>query len=154
MKTTNRSLLIEQLDRKFEKFSILNESDIPSKGWIYSIRIAMNMSLAQLARLLKKSIPTVKEIEEREENKNITLKKLMEVAEALDFRFVYSFVPKESSLEKVIEKRAAEIARRIVTRTSHTMKLEDQENRQERLEKAIKDRSEKIKKEVPRYLWD
>ena len=39
-------------------------------------------------------------------------------------------------------------------RTSHTMKLEDQENTQERLQKAIKDRAEKIKQEMPKYLWD
>lgn len=39
-------------------------------------------------------------------------------------------------------------------RTSHTMKLEDQENREERLQKAIEDRAEQIKQEVPKYLWD
>ena len=39
-------------------------------------------------------------------------------------------------------------------RTSHTMKLEDQENSEERIKKAIKDRAEKIKNELPKYLWD
>lgn len=154
MSRSNRKLLIEQLDKKFNKFSALNESDIPHKGWIHAIRTAMNMSLAQLANRLNKTVPTVKEIEEREETKSITLNKLMEVAEVLGFRFVYGFIPKDSSLENMIEKRANEIAHKIVMRTSHTMKLEDQENRQERLDKAISDRVEIIKQEMPRYLWD
>jgi len=34
------------------------------------------------------------------------------------------------------------------------MKLEDQENSEERLRKAIKDRAENIKNELPKYLWD
>jgi Zn-dependent peptidase ImmA (M78 family) len=68
--------------------------------------------------------------------------------------FLYAFIPKEDSLEKMIERRAHEVAKEIVMRTSHTMKLEDQENTEERLQKAIKDRAEKIKLEMPKYLWD
>ncbi|GAH10930.1 unnamed protein product, partial [marine sediment metagenome] len=81
-------------------------------------------------------------------------KKLAEVGDALNLRLVYGFVPKEGSLEKIIEKRAYEVAKEIVMRTSHTMKLEDQENTKERLQKAIQDRAEKIKQEMPKYLWD
>ncbi len=154
MKLSHRKILVKQLDKKFEKFALMMESDIPPKGWIYTIRTALNMSLAQLAKRLKKTVPTVKEIEEREKNRNITLYKLMEIAEALDLRFVYGFVPKESSLEKLIEKKALETAEKIVMRTSHTMKLEDQENLPDRLERAVKERAENIKQEVPRYLWD
>lgn len=154
MDKSNRKLIIEQLDRKFLKLSNFSESEIPPKGWIYSIRTALNMSLAQLAKRLKKAVPTVREIEEREENRNITLKKLMEVAEALDLRFVYGFIPKEDSLINIIDKKSLEVARKIVMRTSHTMNLEDQGIGEERLEKAIKERAEILKQEVPRLLWD
>jgi predicted DNA-binding mobile mystery protein A len=150
----NKKLLIEQLDKKLEKFSVLKEADIPPRGWINAIRTAMNMSLVQLAKRLKKTSVSVKEIEEREQNKTITLNKLMEVAEKLDLQFVYALLPKESSIEKIIEKRAVEVAREIVMRTSHSMKLEEQENREERLHRAIKDRAEQIKQEIPKYLWD
>jgi hypothetical protein len=34
------------------------------------------------------------------------------------------------------------------------MGLEDQSNTQERLNKAIKDKSEELIKEMPRILWD
>ncbi len=150
----NRKLTLEQLDKKMLKFAEIADSDLPPKGWIYSIRTALNMSLAQLGKRLKKTAQSVKEIEERERDKSLTLKRLVEVAEALNLRFVYGFVPKDSSIENLIEKRANEVAREIVMRTSHTMSLEDQENSDMRLQNAIKDRAEKIKQEMPKFLWD
>ena len=154
MKNDKRKLMIEQLDKKLSKFALIEKNGIPAGGWIKAIRTALNISLVQFAKILKKSSPTVKELEEREAEKNITLRKLAEVGDALNLRLVYGFVPKEGSLEKIIEKRAYEVAKEIVMRTSHTMKLEDQENTEERLQKAIKDRAEKIKQEMPKYLWD
>lgn len=150
----NRKLTLEQIDKKMQKFAVIEDSNLPQKGWIYSIRTALNMSLAQLGRRLKKTAQSVKEIEERERDKSLTLKRLIEVAEALNLRFVYGFVPKDSSIENMIEKRAFEVAREIVIRTSHTMSLEDQQNSEVRLQNAIKDRAEKIKQEMPKYLWD
>lgn len=150
----NRKLIIEQLDRKMAKLHVLKEVETPSKGWINAIRTTLNMSLVQLARKLKKTPVTVKEIEEREQNKTITLKKLIEVGDALDLQFVYGFLPKESSIEKMIEKRAQQLAREVVMRSSQTMKLEDQENRGDRLDQAIKDRAETLKREMPKHLWD
>ena len=154
MKEAKRKLILEQLDRKIKNLSGFNETEIPSRGWIHAIRTAMNMSLTQLAKKLGKTPQTVREIELREESKNITLKKLLEVAEVLDLKLVYGFVPKNGSLQNIIEKRATEIARNIVLRTSQTMKLEDQEVGEERLAKAINDRAEKIIMEMPRSLWD
>ena len=150
----DKKLIVEQLDRKLAKLQILREVQIPSKGWIHAIRTAFNMSLVQLAKRLKKSPVSVKEIEEREQHKSITLKKLMEVGEALDLQFVYGFLPKESSLEAMIDTRAEQIAREIVKRASQTMKLEEQENGEERLQGAIRDRACMLKLEMPKYLWD
>ena len=150
----NKKLMVRQLDRKMAKLDVLREVEIPSKGWINAIRTTLNMSLVQLARRLKKTSVSVREIEEREQNKTITLKKLIEVGEALDLQFVYGFLPKDSSIEKMVEKRAQQIASEIVMRTSHTMKLEDQGNRKERLNQAIKERVEILRQEMPKHLWD
>lgn len=154
MDKLNKKLLVEQLDRKLAKLHVLKEVEIPSKGWINAIRTTLNMSLVQLAKRLNKTSVSVKEIEEREQNKTITLKKLIEVGEALDLQFVYGFLPKESSIEKMIDKQAQQVARDVVMRTSHTMKLEEQENREDRLRQAIKDRADMLKQEMPKYLWD
>jgi len=146
--------MIEQLDRKFAKLFVLEDFEISPKGWIHTIRSIMNISLVQLARRMKKTSVSVKEMEQREIEKGITLKKMVEAAEALDCRFVYGFIPKEGSLEKTIEKRAYQVAKEIVLRSSHTMKLEDQENSDERIKKAIMERAANIKNEMPKYLWD
>lgn len=153
MKNSNKKLIIEQLDNKLARLQVLKEIETPSKGWINAIRTTLNMSLADLGKRLKKTAVSVREIEEREQSRTITLNKLIEVGEALDLQFVYGFIPKQTSIEKMIEHRSLEVARQVVQRTSHSMALEDQENGKERLEQAIKERAEELKREVPKYLW-
>jgi len=87
-------------------------------------------------------------------SKSITLKKLIEVGEALELQFIYGFLPRHTSIESMIAERAERMAREIVLRTSHTMALEDQENKEERLQRAVKDRAELLKQEIPKLLWD
>jgi predicted DNA-binding mobile mystery protein A len=112
------------------------------------------MSLRQLGNRLKVSPQSAKEIEERESNGSITLKKLKEVGAALDLKLVYGFISKSKRIENMIEERAIEIAKDIVLRTSNTMQLEDQANTKERIEKAIRNRAEEIKTKMPKYMWD
>jgi hypothetical protein len=50
--------------------------------------------------------------------------------------------------------RKKELAVKIVKRTSNSMKLEDQENSEIRLKKAIEERITSLKNEVPKILWD
>ena len=154
MKNLSKSLALEQLDKKMKKLTSLSEISIPSTGWVNLIRTTLNMSLKQLGKKLNITSQSVKEIEAREADKKITLEKLNEVAEALNLKLVYGFIPKHGSLQKMIEKRALEIARQIVLNTSHSMALEDQQNEPARIKKAIKDRASQIKNEMPKYLWD
>jgi len=154
MSMSKQKLLIEQADRKLAVFKPLNSIIIPKEGWVHTIRIALKMSLRQLGNRLKISPQSVKEIEEREALGSITLKSLREVGTALEMKLVYGFIPVNQSIEEMIEKRAIEVAEEIVTRTSQTMQLEDQENSKERLEKAIKNRALEIKTKMPKFLWD
>jgi predicted DNA-binding mobile mystery protein A len=155
MKSDKQNLIIEQLDRRFNTIQVISKLlTIPQNGWINSIRKALNISLKQLAKKLNVSSQNINQFERREKDGTISLQKLKEVAEALEMNFIYAFIPKDGSLENLIEKRAKQVAEEIVMRTSHTMKLEDQENSEERLKKAIKERTEKIKNELPKYLWD
>ena len=150
----NRKLIREQLDNKIIKYRGLQEVALPPNGWIYSIRQGINMSLRQLGQRLSITPQSVKEIEEREKNGTISLKVLRQVADALDMDFVYGFVPRENTLEAMVTKKAKELATRIVERTSIQMGLEDQKNTDERIEKATNERTDEIKRELPRYLWD
>jgi predicted DNA-binding mobile mystery protein A len=153
-KTKQHKLLVEQLDKKLQSLKSLKEIAIPGRGWIHAIRTALKMSLRQMGNKLSITPQSMKEIEQREKDDSITLKNLREAGKALNMQLVYAFIPKEESLEKMIEKKAHEIAKEIVKRTSHNMMLEDQENSKQRIEKAIKERAEEIKNEMPGYLWD
>ena len=154
MDISKQRLLIEQADRKLAAFRPLGIINIPEKGWIHTIRVALGMSLRQLSNRLRITPQSVKEIEVRESKGSITIKGLKEVGTALDMQLVYGFIPKGQSIEDMIEKRAIEIAKDIVMRTSNTMMLEEQENSKARIEKAIQNRAEEIKTKMPKYLWD
>lgn len=84
------------------------------------------MSLQQVADKLAITKQSVQEIEIREKEGSITLNSLKETANALDMQIVYGLMPKDGNIEDLIERKAKELALRIVSRTSNTMKLEDQ----------------------------
>ncbi|HEY4110768.1 mobile mystery protein A [Puia sp.] len=155
MKNKNNLLIIKQLDKKLQDLRPLFDIAQPPEGWISLIRKTLKMSLRQLASRLSITPQSLGDLEGREKEGTITLKTLREAASALDMKLVYAFVPqKNQSLEQMVESKAAEMARKIVMRTSTTMKLEDQENSKERLEEAIADLTNDIKREMPKTLWD
>lgn len=154
MKNTKQQLVLDQTDKKLVLFQSLQTVIVPPKGWVNTVRTALTMSLRQLGNRMRFSAQNIKQIEEREANGTISINSLREVANALDMQLVYGFVSKHQSLEKMIEKRAQELATEIVMRTHNTMTLEDQQNSKERIEKAIVQKTNEIKSEMPKYLWD
>ncbi len=148
------SLQFQQLNNKMLEFTILKQVAIPPTGWIKAIRTSIGMSMQQLGKKLSISKQGVLDIERREKDGSITIKSLKEIGRVLDMKLVYGFVPNDGSLEALIEKRATELAKDIVMRASNTMKLEDQGNSNERIAKAIKERTEDIINEMPKVLWD
>lgn len=150
----NDRLQFQQLNEKLDKLTGMNNVNVPPIGWIKAIRNGIGMSMEQLGKKLSITKQAVMDIEKREKEGAITIKSMREIAKAMDMQFVYGFVPKEGSLEQMIEKRALEIAKIIVQRTSSTMKLEDQANSNERIEKAIKERAAEIINKTPKILWD
>ena len=151
MKNTKK-LQIEQIDSKLASYS--NFPEVPAKGWIHGIRTALKMSFRQFGNRLGITAQSAQEIEDREKNGNISLKSLHDVASALDMKLIYGFVPRDGSFETMLEKQALAVARKIVMRTDNTMKLEDQRVSKERVEKAVRELADEIKREMPRYLWD
>ncbi len=149
-----QKLILEQLDAKILQLKKAEGLVIPSSGWVFSIRQALGMSLRQLGNKMGITAQSVKEIEEREQNDTISLKVLRQFGKSLNLKLIYGFIPQDGSLENIIEKRAHELALEIVNRTSISMKLEDQENKSSRIQKAIKDKTIEIRNEMPRHLWD
>ena len=147
-------LQLQQLNEKMLQLADMQHVIVPPIGWIKAIRNGTGMSMEQLGKKLSITKQGVMDIEKREKEGAITIKSMQEIAKAIEMKFVYGFVPDAGSLEQMIETRALEMATKIVQRTSNTMKLEDQENSKERIEKAIKERAAEIINKTPKILWD
>jgi predicted DNA-binding mobile mystery protein A len=147
-------LQIQQLDDKMMIYSDLKNVVTPSVGWVRAVRTGLGMTLRQLGKRLVLTKQSVQDIEKREQEGSITLNALRAAANALDMQLVYGFVPKDGSLEALIDRKARELATQIVMRTSHTIKLEDQENTKERIEKAITEKLLALKSEMPGSIWE
>ena len=149
-----KSLQIQQLNSKMLVVAAIKKITPPPTGWIKAVRSALGMSLQQLGNKMSITKQSLQDIEQREKDGAITLKTLRAAANGLDMELVYGFVPKDGSLDALIDRKAKELATQIVLRTSNTMKLEDQGNTNKRIEMAIKERTEEIKNEMPKILWD
>lgn len=149
-----KNLQIEQLERKIKVLAPFENVAVPPTGWLKAVRVSLGMSLQQLANKLKITKQSLSEMELREQEGSITLKSLRETADGLDMKLVYGLVPKDGTIDALVERKAKELALKVVSRTSNTMKLEDQENSKERLQKAIEERISIIKNELPKMLWD
>ena len=155
MKLKNSKLIsLRQLDQKIEKLKPLNVFVQPQSGWIYAFRNSLNISLRQLGSRLNISAQAVKDLEKREAEHTISLKALEDAGQALGLKLVYGFVPYHGSLEEMVEQRAREVAQKVIRRTATTMALEDQANSNSRLQQALEEMVQELKKEMPKTLWD
>jgi predicted DNA-binding mobile mystery protein A len=151
---SNQNLRVQQLNDRMKVLSAIRKVSFPPTGWVKAIRLALGISLQQLGNKLGVSKQNVQNMEKREQEGTVSIKALKEVAHAMDMEFVYGFLPKDGTLNDLIEKRALKLATEIVMRTAHTMSLEDQANSKKRIARSIKERTEMIKNEMPSMLWD
>lgn len=149
-----KKVLIDQLDQKLKPFQKTEMVLIPNKGWINTIRTTLNMTMAQLGVRLNITRQGVKKIEESEVKGTISINSLKEVAEAIDFKLVYGFVPKDGTIDNLINSKAEKLARRIVLRTNQNMRLENQGISDKKINESITDLANEIKREMRKSLWD
>jgi predicted DNA-binding mobile mystery protein A len=152
MKT--QQLILEQTEKRMRKIAKIKKDGNPPEGWVYTIRMALGMSMRQLGKMVNITPQAVKDIETREKNGNITLASLEKIGKHLNMKLMYGFVLLDGSLQKLIDKRALEVAKMIVTKTSDSMKLEDQMVSPAMLKKSIKAKALEIKQKSPWLLWE
>jgi predicted DNA-binding mobile mystery protein A len=112
------------------------------------------MTRDQLGAKLKLTKGAIQKIEEREAAGQITINKLRDIGQALDMQFVYGFVPKDGTIDNLINSKAEKLAKEIVLRTNQNMKLEDQGIGNDKINISIKDLAIEIKREMRKSLWD
>jgi len=149
-----KKLLIGQLDQKLAVFKDAELVLVPQKGWVHTIRTTLNMTRDQLGAKLKLTKGAIQKIEEREATGQITINKLRDVGQALDMQLVYGFVPKDGTIDNLINSKAEKLAKKIVLRTNQNMKLENQGIGDDKINISIKDLADEIKREMRKSLWD
>ena len=149
-----KKLLIEQLDQKLANYKDAGMVLVPQKGWVNTIRTTLNMTRDQLGTKLDMTKGAIQKIEERESTGQITINKLKDVGNVLDMKFVYGFIPKDGTIENLINLKAEKLARKIVLRTNQNMKLEDQGISKDKIDDSIIDLANEIKREMRKSLWD
>lgn len=114
-----------ELDRRFATSGIDSMRARPHAGWVKAIRTALGMSQRDLAARLGVSDVAVHKLERSEQDGRISLRKLAEVAAAMDCTVVYALVP-HSSLEDTVQRQARRVAAERLDYVADTMSLEDQ----------------------------
>nr|WP_321238487.1 mobile mystery protein A [uncultured Tolumonas sp.] len=96
---------------------------IPKEGWIRTVRKALDMSGAQLAKRLGVSRNRISVLERKETEGEITLNQLKTLAEQLSCDLTYTLVPRKP-IEQIIEDKAIEIAIQMLNSNLQNMSLE------------------------------
>jgi predicted DNA-binding mobile mystery protein A len=148
----DKKLIREQLDKKLIPLKVLAETGMPETGWIKSIREAFGMSAKDLAKKIGIDQSRISRLENAEKDGNIKLSSLQRIAQGLDMKLVYGFVPKDT-LETMVREQALKIANEKMKRLSHTMRLELQELSNEEKKSALKDMIDRILIDEPKDFW-
>ena len=149
----DKKLIREQLDNKILPLKDFALTGLLNTRWIKTIREALGMTSAQLAGRAGLSQSRISHIEKAEEDGNIKLSTMQNIAKGLGLKFVYGFVP-EDTLESLVREQARKIALDRMKRLSHTMRLELQELSEKDKESALKDMIDKILIDEPKDFWN
>jgi predicted DNA-binding mobile mystery protein A len=152
MNTWEEKLIREQLDKKIKSWKILLTPENRLTPWIKSIRMALGMTLQDLADRMGTDKARISRIEKAETEGDLRISTLKKVAEALEMEFVYGFLPKDS-LESMVKNQARKIAVSTISKVNYSMRLEDQELSKEERQKALNDLEQKILMEPPIDFW-
>lgn len=126
---------------------------VPSEGWIRTVRKALGMSGAQLARRIGVTRALVSNTEKAELEGGVTLKAMQNMAESMNCRFVYAIVP-EQEIEEIVRKRALQKARAEVKAASIHMALEEQALSKDKLEEQIQSLAKEMMDKANSDLWN
>ncbi len=130
-------------------------ADIPTprEGWLATVRKALSMSGAQLARRTGVTKAAIYQAERQEADGGISLRQMQKLAEGMGCRFVYAIVP-ETKIADVVREQALAEAERIVKRTSAHMALEQQALPPHQLKEQIERLADELMRDMPSDFWE
>jgi len=154
MSSIQKTLIQKQMDELIQSFVSGKQNARTSAGWIQSARLALGMSLRQLAERVGVSVSALTNFEKREQADSVSLATLKKVANAMDMELVYYFKSKDGSIKNAVEKQARKKAQEILNQSNQTMKLEDQETNSSSQELELERLTKDIMSKMPQNIWD
>ncbi|CAN5498497.1 mobile mystery protein A [soil metagenome] len=124
----------------------------PPEGWLRTVRRALGMSGAQLAKRMCVTRARVAQAENAELDGGITLKSMQATAEAMGCRFVYAIIPPHGVQELIIA-QARKKAENIVGTASKHMALESQVLQNVKLAQEVERLTHDIAQEMRPDFW-
>ena len=151
-----QNTIIQQYQRLVDRTSLSSaDLNLPPEGWLRTMRKALGMSGAQLARKMGVSRALISQAESNEVLGNVTMKTMQTMAEAMGCRFVYAVLPpKGKETEDVIFAQAMKKARAIAERTDEHMALEGQNLFKATLENQIERLAHRLALEMAPGFWN
>lgn len=146
-------LRIQQVEASIQPFRSLLDRKPPHGGWVRAIREALGMTHAQLGHRAGKAQQTIEGMQRSEAAGTIQLGTLRQLAEAMGCQLVYAVVPVRP-IEEMRRERAVALAREMLQRTSHSMKLEDQAVGDDAERRTLERLITQLLAGNPRRLWD
>jgi predicted DNA-binding mobile mystery protein A len=124
----------------------------PPEGWLRTIRNALGMSGAELAKKMGVTRARVTQAEHAELTGGVTLKSMQATAEAMGCRFVYAIIP-PGRIEDIIMVQARKKAMALVGTASKHMALENQTLPNDKIAQEIDRLTREIAQEMPPDFW-
>jgi predicted DNA-binding mobile mystery protein A len=125
---------------------------VPREGWLQTVRKALGMSGAQLAKKMGVTRARVAQAEHAELDGGVTLKSMQAFAEAMGCRFVYAVIPPER-IEDLITAQARKKAEALVGVASKHMALESQTLPDAKIAEEIERLTREIARDMAPDFW-
>ncbi len=124
----------------------------PREGWMRTVRKALGMSGAQLAKRMGVTRARIAQAEQAELVGGVTLNSMQAFAEAMGCRFVYAIVP-PTRVEDLIVAQARKKAEALVGTASKHMALESQTLPDDKIAQEVERLTSEIAREMAPDFW-
>ncbi len=134
---------LSQVDRRTEALRSTKDQAQVRGGWIRYMRVALGLTMQELAHRLALPASNIAQAEKRECAGAITLATLQKIAHAMECELVYSFVPNKD-IRTLINDKAMEKARHSLRNADVHMGLENQS--------FVGDEEERVKRLAKKFI--
>lgn len=112
------------------------------------------MSARQLAQRVGVGQPTIARLEKSEAAGTIEIKTLRRIAEGMNCRLVYAFIPVDGSLEETLKAQATQTAETLLARVEHSMALEAQGATPQDRKAQVQELADELVRTMNRQIWE